>query len=222
MHDLSSGRTPVSRSTWVGLFVALFGILLVRQVIAVTFHPLNTTATIYRESLNWLCAIALLLIVRRGERLPLRSVGIGTWSIARSLAWSVVIAFACLVVGLGIAALVHFNGGHSAEALAKLPVWLLLLVVVRAGVIEELFYRGYAIERLQVIGLTKFWAAAIPLLVFSVGHWNGGWKNIVIALALGAILSAFYLWRRDLIANMIGHFTVDFVGVVLPRLFHHS
>ena len=54
------------------------------------------------------------------------------------------------------------------------------------------------------------------------GCWNGGWKNIVIALALGTILSAFYLWRRDLVANMIGHFAVDFVGVILPRLVHHS
>src|SRR5205814_2687111 len=166
--------------------------------------------------------VVLLLIVRRGEHLPLRSIGIGTCSITRSIVWSVVITFACLIVGLGIAVLVKFNGGHSGEALAKLPVWLVLLVVVRAGIIEELFYRGYSIERLQTIGLSKFWAAAIPLLVFSLGHWNGGWKNIVIALALGTILSAFYLWRRDLVANMIGHFAVDFVGVILPRLVHHS
>jgi len=39
------------------------------------------------------------------------------------------------------------------------------------------------------------------------------------ALALGAILSAFYLWRRDLVANIIGHFLVDFVANVLPKLF---
>jgi membrane protease YdiL (CAAX protease family) len=150
------------------------------------------------------------------------NIGVGTCSLVRSMAWSVVIALACLVVGFGIAALIKFNGGHSGEALAKLPIWLLLLIVIRAGVIEELFYRGYSIERLQRIGFSKFWAAGIPLLIFSVGHWTGGWKNIVIALALGAILSAFYLWRRDLVANMIGHFAVDFVGVILPRLVHHS
>jgi hypothetical protein len=33
------------------------------------------------------------------------------------------------------------------------------------------------------------------------------------------ILTGFYLWRRDLIANMIGHGLVDFVANVLPRLF---
>jgi len=36
---------------------------------------------------------------------------------------------------------------------------------------------------------------------------------------LGAVLTLFYLWRRDLVANMIGHFMVDFIANVLPRLF---
>ena len=54
---------------------------------------------------------------------------------------------------------------------------------------------------------------------FSIGHWTGGLANIVIALALGAILTGFYLWRRDLVANMFGHWLVDFVGNILPKLF---
>jgi membrane protease YdiL (CAAX protease family) len=41
----------------------------------------------------------------------------------------------------------------------------------------------------------------------------------VIALALGAILSGFYLLRRDLVANMIAHFLVDFIANVVPKLF---
>ena len=93
------------------------------------------------------------------------------------------------------------------------------MICLRAGIVEELCYRGYAIERLQTLGLNRFWAAAVPLLIFSVGHWTGGGVNIVIALALGAVLSAFYLWRRDLVANMTGHFLVDFVANVIPKLF---
>jgi uncharacterized protein len=84
---------------------------------------------------------------------------------------------------------------------------------------KNCFFRGYAIERLQALGLNRSWAAAIPLLVFSLGHWTGGWANIVIAFALGAVLAVFYLWWRDLVANMLGHFLVDFVANVLPRLF---
>jgi membrane protease YdiL (CAAX protease family) len=59
----------------------------------------------------------------------------------------------------------------------------------------------------------------IPLVVFSLGHLSGGAANVLIALAAGAILTGFYLWRRDLVANIIGHGLVDFVANVLPRLF---
>jgi hypothetical protein len=41
----------------------------------------------------------------------------------------------------------------------------------------------------------------------------------VVCGVIGAVLAAFYLWCRDLVANMVGHFLVDFVANVLPRLF---
>ncbi|HEY4283030.1 MAG TPA: type II CAAX endopeptidase family protein [Chthoniobacterales bacterium] len=213
---------PVSRLTWVGLAIALFAILLVRQAVSIFYPSLTLPAAILRESLVWLFAIALLIIVRRGEGLPLTSIGIGTSGLLRSLLWGAVFAVVCAVVGFAIAIATHFHGGKTGESLSKLPLWLSILIVVRAGVIEELFYRGYAIERLQAIGLNKFWAVAVPLAIFGLGHLQNGWANVAIALALGGVLSASYLWRRDLIANMIAHFAVDFVGIILPRLVHHS
>jgi hypothetical protein len=38
-------------------------------------------------------------------------------------------------------------------------------------------------------------------------------------LLAGSILAIFYQRRRDLLANMIGHFLVDFVEVLVPRFF---
>jgi CAAX protease family protein len=222
MQQSPERPTLVTTPTWIGLIIALFAMLVIRQVIGFLSPSFTTAATVWRESLYWLSAVVLLVIVRRGERLPLTSIGIGTSAVTRSLLWGLVTAIACAAIGFAIAALTHFNGGRTGESLARLPVWFVLLIVIRAGVIEELFYRGYAIERLQAVGLKKYLAAAIPLVIFSLGHWRGGWPNIVIALALGTILSGFYLWRRDLVANMIGHFTVDFIGVVLPRLVHHA
>src|SRR5262249_34964592 len=101
----------------------------------------------------------------------------------------------------------------------KLSLWLITAIVFRAGVVEELFYRGYAIERLCLIGLGSFWSVAIPLVLFSLGHWSSGAANILIAFAAGLILTGFYFWRRDVAANMIGHGLVDFVANVLPKLF---
>lgn len=219
MNGTTARPRGISNVTWIGLFLSIFGMLIARQAVSYFWPTLTFIAAIWKESLIWLCAIAVLLIVRRGERLPLTSIGIGTAPLRKSILWGLLLAVICFGVAIVIVSLTHYNGGKSGEALDKLPLWLITLIVIRAGVVEELFYRGFAIERLQALGLNRYWAAAIPLVIFSVGHWTGGWANIVIAFALGAILSGYYLWRRDLVANMIGHFLVDFVANVVPKLF---
>ena len=188
--------------------------LIARQIVSFIWPTLTLTAAIWKESLIWLCAIVLLVIIRRGERLPLRSVGIGTSPWWKSILWGLVMTVISGVVGFGLAHATHYGQANNptAAAFSKLPVWLLILIILRAGVVEELFYRGYAIERLESLGLNRVWAVVIPLAIFGVGHWTGGWANILIALVLGVILSVFYLWRRDLVANMIAHFLVDFIG----------
>lgn len=207
------------KATWLGLVIALFGMLFARQTVSYFYPTLTFAAAIWKESLIWICAIALLIVIRRGEWLPFSSIGLGTSTWWKSVLWGLALAVVCSVVGGLLAALTGYGHGPGADAFSKLPLWLITLIVFRAGVVEELFYRGYAIERLQAVGLNKYWAAAVPLIIFAVGHWTGGWANIVIALALGAILAGFYLWKRDLVANMIGHFAVDFLVNVLPQLF---
>ena len=219
MTDGSAMAKRISRATWVGLFLSLFVMLLVRQSVSYFWPTLTFTAAIWKETLLWVSAITLLLIIRRGERLPLTSIGLGTSRWWKSILWGLVIAVASAAAGGVLAALTGYGHGPGSAAFEKLPLWLITLIVLRAGVVEELFYRGFAIERLQAVGLKPAWAAGIPLVIFALGHWTGGAANILIALVLGAILSAFYLWRRDLVANMIGHGTVDFIANVLPNLF---
>src|SRR5437764_15317851 len=161
----------------------------------------------------------LLVIIRRGEHLPMRSIGLGTARWWKSILWGFIIAIVSAVVVGALAHITGYGHGPGSSAFEKLPLWLITAIVFRAGVVEELFYRGYAIERLNAIGLPRWLAAVLPLVLFAIGHWTGGWANIVIALALGGVLTFFYLWRCDLVASMIGHFAVDFIGNVLPRLF---
>ena len=137
----------------------------------------------------------------------------------KSILWGFVLAVVSAVVVGALAYATSYGHGPGSAAFEKLSLWLITLIVFRAGVVEELFYRGYAIERLQMMGLGRFWSVTIPVVIFSLGHWSGGVANILIALAAGVILTGFYLWRRDLVANMIGHGLVDFVANVLPRLF---
>jgi membrane protease YdiL (CAAX protease family) len=192
--------------------------LIVRQVVNHLWPNPTFGSALLKEAGMWLVAVALFVIIRLGERLPLSSIGLGTARWGKSILWGFLLGIVCLLVGGALVALTHFTGGEAGKAFEKLPIWLVSLIVLRAGVVEELCYRGYAIERLHALGLPRGLAAGVPLLIFGVGHWTGGWANIVIALVLGGILALFFIWRRDLVANMIGHWFVDFVGNVLGRL----
>jgi membrane protease YdiL (CAAX protease family) len=214
-----SSVVKISRATWVGLFLSLFAMVVIRHAFVFFVPEITFASAILKEALIWASAAALLVIIRRGERLSFRSIGLGTCRWWKSIAWGLVIAIVSAAVVGSLAYLTGYGHGPGSAAFEKLPLWLITLIVFRAGVVEELFYRGYAIERLRMIGLGPFWSVAIPLIIFSFGHWSGGAANILIAFAAGIILTGFYLWRRDLVANMIGHGLVDFVANVLPRLF---
>jgi membrane protease YdiL (CAAX protease family) len=217
--DQSSVPTKVSRATWAGLAISLFAMVAIRQVIAFFVPETTFPSAVLKEGLNWVSALTLIVIIRRGEHLPMRSIGLGTACWWKSILWGFIIA---IVSAVGVLALAHLTGyghGPGSAAFEKLPLWLITAIVFRAGVVEELFYRGYAIERLRLIGLGRVWSIAIPLVIFSLGHWSGGAANILIAFVAGLILTGFYLWRRDLAANMIGHGLVDFIANVLPKLF---
>ena len=70
--------TKVSRATWGGLAISLFAMVAIRQVF-VFFVPETTFASaVLKEALIWVSALALIVIIRRGEHLSLRSIGIGT------------------------------------------------------------------------------------------------------------------------------------------------
>ena len=219
MSDEPATSSRVSSATWMGLFLSLFGVVIIRQAFRFFWSDMPVVAVAWREALIWVIAAALLILIRRAERLPFRSIGLGTSPWWKSILWGFVIAVVCTAFAGLLIKLTGYGHGPGSAAFDKLPLGLLTMIVLRAGIVEELFYRGYAIERLQALGLGPFLSAAIPLVIFAVAHWTGGAANILIALVLGAILAGFYLWRRDLVANITGHFLVDFAGNVLPRLF---
>jgi membrane protease YdiL (CAAX protease family) len=199
----------VSRATWIGLLLSLFAMVVIRYVIVYFAYEITFGWAILKETLIWTSAAALLIIIRYGERLPFSSIGLGTSRWWKSIVWGLVTTLVLALVVGGLAYLTGWRHGPGSAVSEKLPLWLITLIVFRAGVVEELFYRGYAIERLQMVGLGRFWSITIPLLIFSFAHWSGGAANVLIALTAGAILTGFYLWRRDLVANMIGHCLVS-------------
>jgi membrane protease YdiL (CAAX protease family) len=198
-------------ATWIGLFVALFGLFLIRQAIRTVSHDPGTALVIVREVLIFASAVALLVLVKRGEKLPLRTIGLGTSVWWKSVLWGLVTMLLCGGAA-ELLGMVTKDGSGTPSFLDRLPLWVFVLIVFRAGIVEELFYRGYAIERLQAMGAGRFASAALPLSLFAVGHYAGAWVDILQPLVLGGILTGFYLWRRDLVANILAHTLVDLVG----------
>ena len=159
-----------TRATCLGLFLSLFAMVVIRQAFVFFVPEITFAAAILKEALIWASAAAVLVIIRRGERLPFRSIGLGTCRWWKSIAWGFMIAVVSAAVLGGLAYLTGYGHGPGSAAFEKLPLWLITLIVIRAGVVEELFYRGYAIERLRMIGIGRFWSMKSPLVFFFIAH----------------------------------------------------
>jgi hypothetical protein len=83
---------PKFRATWVGLAISLFAMLVTRQVVAFLIPGTTFASASLKEALIWLSAATLLVIIRCGERLPMRSIGLGTTCWWKSILWGFIIA----------------------------------------------------------------------------------------------------------------------------------
>ncbi len=176
-----------------------------------------------KELLILLAAGALILLVLNGEKRGLSSVGLHHKHWGKSLLWSLLLLGICIVAGLACLFVLNALGGSFGESeeasrYDSISLWTMTLVVVRAGVVEELFYRGYIMERLEE--LTGSWVAyfLLPLLIFALLHFRQGIGGIAISFVLGGIFAFFYWKKRDLKATIIAHFLIDFIPNVLVPL----
>jgi membrane protease YdiL (CAAX protease family) len=106
--------------------------------------------------------------------------------------------------------------GDIASVTGTVPAALLLLGVLTAGITEEVLYRGYPIERITEITGNKWLAVLISVIAFVLPH-IAGWNLthiVAVVIPLGIVLSGLYLWKRNLIFNMIVHIVID-----LPLVF---
>jgi membrane protease YdiL (CAAX protease family) len=213
-------RSKISSFTWVGLLISLFGFIALRLAFRAFGVSNSITADVWREVAVWIMAAVLIVLVRFGERLPLSSIRLGVAPWRQSIRFGCILAGLCGVTAWVVISFTGYGHGPGSAEFNKEPIWFETMAVIRSGIVEELFFRGYAIERLESIGCGRVLSAGIPLAIFAATHWTGGIPNIIIALVVGAVLTLFYLWRRDLVANMIGHGLSDFLGLVLPRFFH--
>lgn len=174
-------------------------------------------ALIEREGVYWALTGLLIGYIILVERRPLSSVNL-RWPTWKSFAFG---AAAAVLMVAGIAllyAVVLPAMGPSASAgklntIKALPVWFRVMLILRAAAFEELFYRGFVIERLTDLTGLRWLAAVISVTAFTLAHLEyWGWAHLMIAGFAGCLLTGLYLWRRDLACNMIAHLLTDGIG----------
>jgi uncharacterized protein len=175
-------------------------------------------AMIAREWVYWAMSATIVAFVIWIERRPLSSIGLirPRWSTLLCGVLAAVVALA------GMAFLFYFVlprlGSDLATKFAAVtatPFALRVEVVVRAAVFEELLYRGFVIERLSEILRNRWIAALVSLVAFVTAHLSfWGWGSLLTAGWGGLVLTALYLWRRDLAANMLAHGLTDAVALL--------
>ncbi len=167
----------------------------------------------------WVILAVVLVVVVRVEKQPLGSIGLHRprWS---TLGWALVllvgISFVVVPAAMGLAHAAGLPGYERGLArLMRLPAWYRLFLAVSAGVVEEVLYRGYAVERLAALTGSHWHGGAIAVIVFTAAHlpvWGVG--PLPAFFAASAVATAFYVWKRDLGALMIAHALGDGIGLV--------
>jgi len=202
------------------LLATLLVLLVLQLPLAGMLAPGSSAAAqIEREAIYWVCTALLVGYVVFVERRSLSSIGL-RWPTWKSLFFGIAGA-AVMIAGMAFIYLAIFpafglSDENQTAAAKDLPFGLLFVVVVRAAIFEEIFYRGFAIERLAEITGLRWLAALISLTAFTYAHLDyWGWAHLIVAGFGGAVLTGMYLWRRDLPSNMIAHFLTDAVGFLL-------
>jgi membrane protease YdiL (CAAX protease family) len=91
-----------------------------------------------------------------------------------------------------------------------------VLLVVTAGVFEELAFRGYALERLSELTGRRWLAALASWAAFTLCHGPSfGFAHLLPVAFVGALVTALYLWQRDLVVNIVAHAAFDGIGLLL-------
>lgn len=214
--------TSTPAITWVGLAIALFGaplVIFIFQSMAPE-GPFTNQFVLAKELCVFVVAGILILLILKGERRGLDSIGLHSRNWGKSILWGLIglvisaVALALLLFIFSKAG-ISFGQGPDVARYKNISLWVMFVMVLRAGIVEEICYRGYVIERLEKISGNWIVYFLIPLILFGLLHYRQGIGGIIISFVAGAILALLYIKRRDLKANIITHFLVDFIPNVL-------
>jgi membrane protease YdiL (CAAX protease family) len=170
----------------------------------------------------WLLLLVMILWIYFVEKRTIASIG---WK-------KLTVKMTFVAVGLGLVLFIVFGisnvviqaiglelNQEIAEMISSKSIPVLILLALRAAVVEEVLFRGYAFERINELTKSKWVAGLVPLIMFMLVHLTWGIGHLLFVFIAGGLLTLMYVSKRNLGLNIIAHFTVDVIALlVLPLL----
>jgi membrane protease YdiL (CAAX protease family) len=153
-----------------------------------------------------------------------------------SIGWKKVTTKTVFVgIGFGLVAFVLFGisnviiqamglqlSQEVAELFASQPIFVLMIIALRAAVVEEVLYRGYAFERINELTKSKWIAALVPVFIFMLAHLSWGIGHLVFIFFAGGLFMLLYISKRNLGLVMIAHLVTDIIAMLILPLMLES
>ncbi|MGA9722345.1 MAG: tetratricopeptide repeat protein [Candidatus Binatus sp.] len=167
---------------------------------------------------------AILGIVVALERKPLSSVGLRRPTLS-DLGLGLALFVAVEIAAYAFRLLLWFFFPNSMLNVAncqlssfmRVPAGLGLIVAAAAGFSEEVAARGFAIDRIRIVTGRLALAAVVALALDLAEHipfW--GWRYAIQIAPMQLLFVLMYLWRKDIMACIIGHALTDAVPFLMP------
>jgi CAAX protease family protein len=200
----------------LGIAIALLGVPLVLLACRrLGRDTLSFVPRLFGWVLAALCVVLAATISPSGiSTLGVRSVSIETLVLGVVTAVGTLVLFAVIGFIQRAMGLPNADIAMFARVTALAPLHKLLLVVT-AGVTEEILYRGYAIGLGQVLFGSVWVAASLSLLVFTLAHLNWRASHLISVAVAGGAVTVLFVLSRDLNACILAHALVDGVAVAL-------
>jgi hypothetical protein len=96
----------------------------------------SVVAGVWKELTIWLLAVVLLALVRFGERLPLKSIGLGNTPWRQSVRYGCILTGLCGVTAWIVLSFTGYGHGPGSKEFNKIPIWFETLVVIRSSIVE--------------------------------------------------------------------------------------
>jgi len=207
----------------VGLGVAWGGTALLAGPAVRIIARSQLTRGVLAQVVLWGLFAAVLGIVLQWEKQPLGSFWLRPleW---QSIAWGCVWSLVSVIVVFPATEWVRKAAGLAGyakgmETALACPIWLRVIAVITAGVVEETLFRGFAVTRLLMLTGSLLAAVCLSSVVFAALHvpvWGVGPS---LAFLLGGLATTvFFVWRKDLLAMILAHVFIDAWGLIVTPL----